>query len=176
MYGILLLTRSSSNFVPMKCLIWLCTKTWTCPLFGTVKYYQNTKWHQANTEAGTWQIDKQSKVNTNTGIYSYKTNKWILEKTFVVPLLRGNLVLRKTLKSWQFWCSTVLKNEISQERDHHLTDNKTNHNLAIFGSVTETLGYTCDLQMAQHLGMVVAKNVLLKWKSIISPSFDHWLK
>lgn len=52
-----------------------------------------------------------------------------------------------------------------------------NQNLAIFGCSTETLCYTLDMQAALHLGMVVAKKlVLLAWKSTTPPTFDHWLK
>lgn len=52
-----------------------------------------------------------------------------------------------------------------------------NQNLAIFGCSTESLSYTSDMQTALHLGMVVAKKlVLLNWKSTSPPTFDHWLK
>ena len=51
-----------------------------------------------------------------------------------------------------------------------------NHELAILGCSTETSDLLHDTQLALHLGMVVAKKlILLAWKSTTPPTFAHWL-
>lgn len=56
-------------------------------------------------------------------------------------------------------------------------DIQPSHDLAIFGCSVETFELPYDMQIALHLGMVVAKKlILLTWKSTTPPCFAHWLK
>lgn len=49
--------------------------------------------------------------------------------------------------------------------------------LGIFGCSTKSLKFKPDLRSALQLGMVVAKKlILLAWKSVTPPTFDHWLR
>ena len=63
------------------------------------------------------------------------------------------------------WLSTAYSGDIQPNCD-----------LAILGCSAETLKLPYDTQTALHLGMVVAKKlILLTWKSTSPPCFTHWL-
>lgn len=74
-------------------------------------------------------------------------------------------------KLHNFWSAIFERMSKAYSRDI-----RPNHDLAILGCSTVTSDLPRDTQVALHLGMVVAKKlVLLTWKSTTPPTFTHWL-